>query len=312
MYAVVQRALSHLLKPTAALLVPLAVVVACGVPNSNDNIDPVNDQKLPYAAANREACEHGVDEIAAGNVLDPPPAPIDLVNSAADPSLPTKAESACPQGMILVEGQFCPNVEQTCLEWKDDPAKFQFARCARYAEPSTCKGERVSLRFCVDKYEAGDDSGVPIGNVSWTTATERCTEQGKRLCREHEWLFACEGEEMRPYPYGYARNPSICNFEITEGLATKTGDLADHRQPVTANPDCVSPFGVVNMVGNIDEWVELDHAYYSAVNGGRKMMSGLKGGWWGPLRNRCRPTTVDHDEYFHELQTGYRCCADAT
>lgn len=219
--------------------------------------------------------------------------------------------AACPAGMILVEGDYCPDPAQKCLEWLEDPWKFPFARCARYEEPSTCKGERVPLRFCIDKYEAAEESGLPRGDVSWNGASGACREQGKRLCKEHEWVFACEGEEMLPYPYGAVRNPGICNFEATSGLTNNDGLLADHREPVESNPRCVSPFGVVNMVGNIDEWVELDKPYYSTLHGGRRMLSGLKGGWWGPLRNRCRPTTLDHDEHFHELQTGYRCCADA-
>jgi hypothetical protein len=224
-------------------------------------------------------------------------------------AVPAPAGGACPDAMILVEGAFCPTPDQPCLNWMDDPVKYPYARCAEFAQPSTCKGERVRLRFCIDRHEAAEATGMPIADTSWTNASAACKAQGKRLCQEREWLFACEGEEMRPYPYGYVRNPALCNFE-KDNLVVK-GELADQRQPVTANPECLSPFGVQNMVGNIDEWVVLDKPHYSGANGGRKMVSGLKGGWWGPLRNRCRPTTVDHDEYFHELQTGYRCCADA-
>lgn len=277
------------------VVVPLLIVGACGISQNEQAIEAAKESR---AEAPVLAPGEGTEFPA------PAPQPQELLS-------PPAAPASCPEGMILVEGKFCPKVEQTCVEWLDDPSKFQFARCKRYAEPSVCKGERVAMRFCIDRFEAADDSGMPVGDISWTAAAASCKAGGKRLCQEREWLFACEGEESRPYPYGNVRNPSVCNFEIQEGLATKTGDLADHRQPVTANPNCTSPFGVQNMVGNIDEWVVLDHPHYSAVNGNRKMNSGLKGGWWGPLRNRCRPTTVDHDELFHELQTGFRCCADA-
>ncbi len=220
-------------------------------------------------------------------------------------------DSACPSDMNLVEGGYCPDVQQDCANWIDDPVRFPYARCAEFVKPTICKAQRVPLRFCIDRLEASEDSGMPIGNISWTDASHACQAHGKRLCQEREWVFACEGEESRPYPYGYVRSPQLCNFERTEGLVTSKGELADHRQMVTANTQCVSPFGVQNMVGNIDEWVVLDRPHYSAKNNGRRMMSGLKGGWWGPLRNRCRPTTVDHDEVFRELQTGYRCCAAA-
>ena len=45
--------------------------------------------------------------------------------------------------------------------------------------------------------------------------------------------------------------------------------------------------------------------YYSTS--GVKMMSGLKSGWWGGLRDMCSPKTVGHDEFYHDTQTGFRC-----
>ena len=37
----------------------------------------------------------------------------------------------------------------------------------------------------------------------------------------------------------------------------------------------------------------------------------LKGGWWMAARNRCRPATTAHDDYYKDIQIGVRCCADA-
>ena len=57
------------------------------------------------------------------------------------------------------------------------------------------------------------------------------------------------------------------------------------------------------MTGNVDEWV---------VNeSGKPFKSGSKGGYWGPVRARCRPMTTGHAENFPFYQTGFRCCADA-
>jgi sulfatase modifying factor 1 len=272
---------------------------ACFSPDSADGNEAVSPPAVSETSAEPMATAPPGFEPAAGGGAE------GTSQELAD------GNGACPDGMVLVEGSYCPEPEQKCIDWMEDPAKFPYARCRAYEQPSTCKVARVPMRFCIDRYEAGDESGLPVGDVSWTQAKAACEAEGKRLCQEQEWVFACEGEEMRPYPYGFVRNPAVCNFEKTEGLVTQQGELADHRQPVTSNPQCLSPFGVQNMVGNIDEWVVLDKPHFSQKNGGRKMMSGLKGGWWGPLRNRCRPTTVDHDELFHELQTGYRCCADA-
>jgi len=274
-----------------ACLVSLAALVACDITRS-DAASPEAFGSVP-----------GSGSSAVPSITQP-------LAVASSPS-PVASSSACPSEMVLVEGQHCPKADQSCVNWMEDPAKFPYARCAEFSKPSICKGERVSMRFCIDRLEQSDQSGIPIGDISWTGASEACKFQGKRLCQEQEWLFACEGEAMSPYPYGYVRDSEICNFEIKDNLVTNAGELADHRQVASSNPRCVSPFGVQNMVGNIDEWVVLDKAHYSQKNGGRRMMSGLKGGWWGPLRNRCRPTTVDHDELFHELQTGFRCCSDA-
>ena len=37
-----------------------------------------------------------------------------------------------------------------------------------------------------------------------------CKKASKRLCTENEWTFACEGEEVRPYPYGWTRDATAC------------------------------------------------------------------------------------------------------
>jgi formylglycine-generating enzyme required for sulfatase activity len=78
----------------------------------------------------------------------------------------------------------------------------------------------------------------------------------------------------------------------------------DQRLPAGSMPRCVSPFGVYDMNGNINEWVHLPGKKYPD-------RSGLKGGWWGPVRNRCRPTVGFHKEEDYGYEAGFRCCQDA-
>jgi sulfatase modifying factor 1 len=218
----------------------------------------------------------------------------------------------CPWGMVLVEGDYCPRVQQDCLKWADDPPPLQNRRCLQFARHSTClSSQRQHMRFCIDREEHSPvDGGLPLGHMSWTASKALCESQGKRLCQEREWTFACEGEDMLPYPYGYRRDPTYCNFDVGD-LVDSKGQFRDQALPNSDKPYCLSPFGVHNMVGNRDEWVVLDRPHFSRINNNRKMMSGLKSGWWGAVRARCRATTVDHDELYQDVQTGCRCCRDA-
>jgi sulfatase modifying factor 1 len=224
-------------------------------------------------------------------------------SSPDDPVQPAPTATGCPGSMVLVDGDYCTAVRESCLEWLDPPSN-KLARCARYG-PSECVGEHLHKRYCVDRDEyVPPGQSLPMSDVSWTRAGEVCRAQSKRLCKETEWEFACEGEQMLPYPTGYERDPKVCNFD-KDPLLDQKGKLLDLREREDQGASCVSPFGVRNMSGNVDEWVVRDRT-------SGEWRSALKGGWWMAARDRCRPATTAHDEYFHGLQTGVRCCADAT
>jgi sulfatase modifying factor 1 len=210
---------------------------------------------------------------------------------------------SCAEGAVLVEGAYCTEVRQDCLAWEDPPIT-SLARCAEFAQ-SRCVGERVHKRFCIDRDEyVMPGETLPLGDVSWSQARAVCERQGKRLCKETEWEFACEGEQMSAYSTGQKRDASACNFDKGDLVDPRTGKLRDQRVPPAELERCTSAFGVRNMTGNIDEWVWRDRSP-------GRWRSALKGGWWMAARDRCRPATTAHDEDFHELQTGVRCCADA-
>jgi formylglycine-generating enzyme required for sulfatase activity len=59
------------------------------------------------------------------------------------------------------------------------------------------------------------------------------------------------------------------------------------------------------MTGNVDEWTRTSNAL-------AERQSVMKGGYWGPVRTRCRPATRAHDELHTFYQQGFRCCADLT
>lgn len=228
----------------------------------------------------------------------------EILAAARDDLLaPKRAEpSVCPENMVLVEGDYCPDVQQRCLRYLDPPGRYEQFRCAEYA-PSVCLSkERRHLRFCIDRDEYTEPGeNLPANFRSFTHAEKACGTQGKRVCRESEWNFACEGEEMLPYPYGTSRDPSACNADRTD-IVTPAGELRDLRAPSDAYPRCVSPFGVRNLSGNLEEFVAMD------VPGPPR--PAMKGAYWQPSRNFCRAAQTAHDRYYNGTETGFRCCSD--
>jgi len=228
--------------------------------------------------------------------------------------------------MLRVTGEYCPVVIQTCKKYHDEYVRDKGSgtvsdRCLEYIEPSRCfVDERVALDFCIDRYEYPNRLGeLPWVLTSWRQAQRICHDQGKRLCTEDEYNFACEGPEMLPYVNGYVRDPEVCNIDKpyrrpdhSKQLLTYEHCLAnsackaelerlDQRHAIGSSLSCVSWAGAVDLNGNVNEWV---------ARPGKEPphRSGLKGGWWGPVRNRCRPTVEFHKEFDYGYEAGFRCC----
>jgi len=239
--------------------------------------------------------------VVSSSVSASSPAP-----SAASANAVSEGPSACPSGMLLVEGMYCPNVEQKCLEWMEPPSDpYAHYRCARYAEPATCKGERQHRRYCVDATERLEEgTRLPENKKSYRDAEKICAADGARVCTSDEWQFACEGEEMRPYPYGWQRSETTCNVDIMKGLG-HVGKLVDHRSTPEEHPSCVSPFGVRDMAGNVAEWTTDTHA----PKGSQTVM---KGAWWLPGKHACRDVQRGHNGVYAGTETGVRCCKEAS
>ncbi|HWA75049.1 MAG TPA: SUMF1/EgtB/PvdO family nonheme iron enzyme [Polyangiaceae bacterium] len=216
---------------------------------------------------------------------------------------PPPAESSCPADMVLVEGDYCPNVELNCKRYADPEGAYEHFRCSEYG-PSTCKSKaRRHLRYCIDKHEyVAPGETLPANHKSFTHAERTCGAIGKRVCRESEWNFACEGEEMRPYPYGFTRDAEACNAD-REDIIAKTGELRDLRAPPGSHPRCSSSFGVLDLSGNLEEFVAMD--------GKGPPRPAMKGAYWQPGRNFCRAAQTAHDRYYNGTETGFRCCSEA-
>jgi len=234
----------------------------------------------------------------------------------------------CPPGMVEVRGlmvggakgrlEAIDDLQRTaCLDWIDQTFPD---RCARFDRPQwlslSAPLPREPMHFCIDRFEYPNRRGAyPWIMVDFLEARDICARQNARLCTEAEWTFACEGEEAMPYPYGYERAEDACVVdrpwrEVDENALSSRDSLHALREidrlwqgeASGARSRCRSPFGVYDMTGNVDEWT-------TSVEPGERP-SILKGGYWGPIRARCRPSTRVHGEDFAFYQQGLRCCAD--
>ena len=151
--------------------------------------------------------------------------------TAAADSAPFTPASTCPDAMVLVDGMYCPNLTQVCLRWVDPPTdRYANTRCAEFKHPARCEGPLVHQRYCIDRDEyVRPPEVLPAVHFDWNEAQAACEERGARLCSEAQWEHACEGDVRLPYPYGFSRDSSACNFDLNPGFVP--GLLNVHLAP---------------------------------------------------------------------------------
>ena len=234
------------------------------------------------------ACETGAVRVGGG--------PFQMgCNSELDYSC---EDNEYPEHTVTVDG-FCIDVTEV--------TKDAFGECV---SAEACTPPSTSNNCHWGETGRGDH---PINCVDWYQAEDFCTWVGGRLPTEAEWEKAARGPNALVYPWG--SDSASCEYAVMWDGGSGCGE--GDTWPVGSKPGGASPYGALDMAGNVNEWTADRYAsdYYSGspsenptgpTSGPERV---FRGGDYmdnppGHLRTSRRYGDAGGDE--HELR-GFRC-----
>ncbi|BDD12559.1 hypothetical protein FUAX_49910 (plasmid) [Fulvitalea axinellae] len=185
---------------------------------------------------------------------------------------PTKKKEEKPQGkyaaMVTVPaGKFTmgcdANIDPVCFytsneqlhtvyldEFQIDKYEVTFKRYQKCVDAGVCTPPAIGGAL---NYGWPGVDLFPVNGVTWFQAKEFCEWEGKRLPTEAEWEKAARGTDKRTYPWGN-ESPS-CEYAVMDRpnagfLGCGTGNTLN----VGSKPKGASPYGALDMAGNLWEW----------------------------------------------------------
>ena len=161
------------------------------------------------------------------------------------------------------------------------------------------------LKHWVKKIPGKGSENMPVVYVSPDDARAYAKWAGKRLPTEREWQYAAQGTDMRKYPWGNHPDSTRCNFNL------------NFPTPVDHFPGGASPFGILDLVGNVWQLtadIYDNGSYYFNIIRGGSYYHPTQSIWYvtgGPL-------PADHPEMLllmapgldRNATVGFRCVMD--
>lgn len=213
-------------------------------------------------------------------------------------------EGAVPQGMVLIPaGEFTMGTDDKS---PDERPKQKVHVEAFYIDKYEVTNAEYKAIVTAHKYPENQDE-YPVTGVTWEQATEFARLANKRLPTEAEWEKAARGTDAREYPWGNTWNAELANVN--------SGQLNLRAMPVGKFRAGASPFGCLDMSGNVYEWTS---SWYEPYEGNTQIEKDygqlfrvLRGGSFKTGQFEARCMTRRYDLVTNEREDyGFRCAAD--
>lgn len=160
-------------------------------------------------------------------------------------------------------------------------------------------------------------NSMPVVEVTWYGAQTYCETLGRRLPTEAEWERTARGDDGRIFPWGSDWDALLA----WTNRSAPEGEQVLGAAPVNSYPAGASPYGVLNMAGNVAEWVGdwYDSRYYYEASASQPDPQGpplgdekvVRGGSWDAVpffsRTMHRQSRRPNEP---APWLGFRCAAD--
>lgn len=217
-----------------------------------------------------------------------------------------------PQHTVTLDGFWIDRTEVTNAQYR------LFVDAVGYQAPTKCDWGDPT-------YEDATMANHPVVCVSWEDAQVYCEWVGAKLPTEAQWEKAARGTDRRTYPWGSSFDGSRGNYcDINcEGDHKDTGsdDGYARTAPVGSYPTGVSPYGALDMAGNVWEWVSDPYNFYYYSRSPQYNPQGpassqyrvLRGGsWYGFFTNERVTFRASITPEQHNAVIGFRCVMPLT